>query len=188
MKIEVRFATPEQKEEAENFSKKFKAIRDFRYTWNRWKNWQSGKPPIVAVDLDEGSKIVGLHAATFSTRTMYTNSFYQAVDPEYQGMRIGGSMVDYLISYGFSMCKEKTGKPMQRIKMKTPENSPGHRFWSGFGLKPFGIKGGVLLWDEDIRTVGSVTGLIEWMTMREYHLPIPTKVLQKHKDNGVKSI
>ena len=188
MKIDVRFANISQKKEAEEFSKRFKAISDFRYTWNRWKNWQNGKMPIVAVDLEADSRIIGLHAATFSTRTMYTNSYYQAVDPEYQGLRIGGSMVDYLISYGFSTSKEKarqTGKTMYRLKMKTPEGSPGHAFWSGFGLKPFGIKDGVLLWDEDISYVASVTGLIEWMKMRHAHNPIPRKVLVKHIENGV---
>ena len=176
MKIVYRFALPEEKKTVEDFSKRFKAIADFRYTWNRWQNWSSGKYPIVAIDEDNDGTIVGLHAATFLTRTMYINSYYQAVSEEYQGNRIGGGMVNYLMGVGHAHT---------RIKMKTPEGSPGHHFWSGFGLKPFGRKDGVLYWDEDINNVASVAGLIEWMKMRQYHQPMPNSAFGRHKKNGI---
>jgi hypothetical protein len=178
LEIVYRFAKIEEKKEVEKFAKKFKAIADFRYTWNRWKNWSNGKYPIVAYDAKK-EVIVGMHAATFLTRSNYINSYYQAVDEKYQGNRIGGGMVNYLMHIGSTH---------SRIKMKTPEGSMGHVFWSGFGLKPFGKKGEDLYWDEDITNVESVGGLIEWMKMRDYHSKIPDSVIKRHLKNGVSLI
>ena len=183
MKIEYGFAKYEDKEEVSEFASRFEEIKDFKYTWNRWKNWESGKFPVVA---KYDGKVVGMHAATYSVRTGYINSYYQAVAPEMQGNRIGGTLVDYVLSFGHHYGSD-FGHPegMMRLKMKTPKGSPGHHFWKGFGLTPFGEAEGFLYWDQDIRNVASVGGLIEWLKMSQYHKPVPQKQLVRYVLSGV---
>ena len=141
--ISVGFCPPQWQKKAEDFSKSFKAIKDFSYTWRRWKNWENGKFPVV---ISLGGDIVGLHAATFSERSGYVNSYYQAVHGDMQGKRMGGRMVNFILSVSSNM-------GLKRLKMKTPLGSAGHAFWRGFGLYPIGYKDEVLYWDVDINFV-----------------------------------
>ena len=183
MGVEYGFAEYSEKESVSQFASQFEEVSDFAYTWNRWKNWEAGKFPVVA--RFEG-EVVGMHAATFSVRTGYINSYYQAVQPSMQGRRVGGIMVDYVLSYGHHHAADLGREEgMDRLKMKTPKGSPGHLFWKGFGLEPYGESEGLLYWDEDIRNVASVGGLIEWMKMRQYHKPVPKKQLVRYVLSGV---
>lgn len=155
--MEIRYMEPEERSKVEALKGKHHVVNEFISMWTLWKNWEQ-HPPVIAVDAGE---VVGLHAHTF-TKSGYCNSYYQWLDGNYRGQRIGGSMVDVMIQAAYN-------KNIRRLKMRTPVDSDGYKFWTGFGLKPIAIQEEeeYYLFDQDIEDIEDINHFIEaaadWM-------------------------
>ncbi len=180
--VEVRLAKPDEQLAVEAMSKQFKVIRnDFAYIWRRFRNWELS-PPIVAL---AGGEVVGFHAAVYGSPAGYVNSMYQAVRPDFQGLGLGGRMVEHLLAVADE-------SRLDRLKFKTGFDSPGQVFWGGFGLQPFGFQlKPYKNWLYDVCIIGIMTGA----DLREKAGPksgdwraIPEKSLRSYERHGVKFV
>lgn len=168
--VEIRWMTEPEKDALIAFSRTNKATKELGYVWTRWGNF--GKhDPVLAITPD--GQIRGFHAATFSVRSKYVNSYYQLVADELVGRGIGGRMVDALLQKAAAL-------DLQRLKFKVPPGSAGERFWAGFGLAPFGKDAKHHYYDAPIAGLTSVTQL-----MGIGRSVVPAKELDAYTKRGV---
>lgn len=173
--IVVQFMRDREERQVSALADTFQATKDAGKIWTRWGAWDRN-PPVVALD---GDTVIGFHAVMYGRRNNYVNSYYQGVDPSYQGRGIAGDMVRVMLA-------EAVRLRLQRLKFRAGQGSPGEAFWRGFGCEPFAEQHGEYIFDLDLSGLPAaiqlhggdvIQGFIGWVGATDQHRPIPEKAM-----------
>lgn len=130
----------------ERLVSKDKLVKDFIFTWTRWKNWEKW-PPVLAL---QGTDVIaGFHGFT-KTKSGYINTLYTWVDEAHRRQSLGADMVDFVLWENSESI---------RWKLRSEKDSIGLQFWTSFGLIPIGELGNEMLFDTSIANITSVATL-----------------------------
>lgn len=164
--MKIRYAKLEEREAVEELSKGHPYVKDFKYLWRLWKNWE--KPKNMPIVVEEKGKFIGFSGVSFGKK--YVNSYYRFVLPEYRGRNLNTLMLDFIL-------KEAHKYEIPRFKFKMPFDVASLPFWKKRGIDPFGTKDNQYFFDLDISTVSGVEDLKP--------TPIPSDILEKYREKGV---